>query len=261
MKRSILFKRFPRDFSPQIFVFFFYHLFTTFPPFPLSHSADEGYFSVSTAYAFPEARVIALDMGGVGGSIWKKDYDVLSVQSGKAEEYSVGDRFTICQTAAKPEHFFELSKVGVGHEYQFVLSVFHWFTMETRKAFEEVLVALFRNAKTTFIELPIAGDYGPRFMKQVGSKYFVKWYDKRSDIHQIITESLKSQGVQGSVSKIGSVKWLPGDKKKGERDWDREVFRVDMHDPPAQFDCPKHFEVYGCAKETTPRPVRFSHCS
>ena len=227
---------------------------------PSIYSADEGYFSISTAFSFPESKVIAIDMGGVGGSIWKKNHDVLRVQEEKARKYEVGDRFTICQTAAKPDHFFGLSKAGTGHDYQFVLSVFHWFTMETRQDFEKVIVALFKNAKTTFIELPIAGDFGERFMKQVGSAYFTKWYDGRSDIYQIITDSLKAQGVGGSVSKIGSVKWLPGDKKKGEKDWDREVFRVDIHDDPLDFDCPAHFKLYDCKPSTTPKSVEFSKC-
>ncbi|KAJ9447199.1 hypothetical protein DIPPA_35678 [Diplonema papillatum] len=228
----------------------------------VDYGADEGYFSISTAFAFPQATVIAVDMGGVGGSIWKKgDYDVLKIQETKIGDYGVAPRVVICQTAAKPDHFFALDKAGTGHDYQFVLSVFHWFTMEDRQSFEKVLVRLFRNAKTTFIELPIAGDYSERFMKQVGSQYFTKWYDGRSDIAQIIRDSLIAQGATGVVKKIGSVKWLPGDKKKGERDWDREVFRVDLDEhAPLPFDCHAHFAIYGCAPETNPAKVAYSKC-
>ena len=224
--------------------------------------ADEGYFSISTSYAFQKANVIALDMGGFGGSIWKNSatHDVLTIQSSKIKEYGRGERVTICQTAAKPAHFDKLLEKTSGHDYQFVLSVFHWFEMPDRTSFEGVLVNLLMNAKTTFIELPIAGDFGPRFMKQVGSKNFVKWYDGRSDIKQIIIDSLKAKSVTGTVTKVGSVKWLPGDKKKGEKDWDRELFRVDMENSPSPYSCETHFSVYGCAEVTKPNPVPYSKC-
>lgn len=225
----------------------------------IDYGADEGYFSISAASAFPDMRVMGLEMGGKGGSIRKKDHDVLLVQEAKAKAYDVGDRFTMCQTTAKQEHFFALAKRGTGHDYQFVLSVFHWFTMKTRKEFEQVLIALFRNAKTTFIELPIAGDLSARFKEQIGAKYFFKWYDGRTNIQQIIQDSLKAQRVKGKVTKLGGVKWLQGDKKN-PRGWDREVFRVDMEEDPDDFDCEAHFEIYGCAASTTPVPVEFSRC-
>eukprot|EP01060_Flectonema_neradi_P029053 TRINITY_DN3933_c0_g1_i4.p1 TRINITY_DN3933_c0_g1~~TRINITY_DN3933_c0_g1_i4.p1 ORF type:complete len:346 (+),score=59.63 TRINITY_DN3933_c0_g1_i4:114-1151(+) len=228
----------------------------------VDYGADEGYFSISTSFAFQQATVIALDMGGFGGSIWKSSstHDVLTIQSNKIKEYGRGDRMSICQTSAKPEHFASLLEKGSGHDYQFVLSVFHWFEMPDRESFEIVLVNLLSNAKTTFIELPIAGDFGPRFMKQVGSKNFVKWYDGRSDIQQIISDSLKARGAVGTVTKVGSVKWLPGDKKKGEKDWDRELFRVDMNEAPASYSCDTHFSVYGCSVPTKPNPVPYSRC-
>eukprot|EP00755_Sulcionema_specki_P023798 Sspe_Gene.79753::Locus_50079_Transcript_1_1_Confidence_1.000_Length_1187::g.79753::m.79753 len=229
----------------------------------VDYGADEGYFSISTAFTFPSATVIALDMGGTGGSIWSKkgSKDVLKVQEGKIDAYGVAPRVVICQTAAKPDHFFELTKRGTGHDYQFVLSVFHWFTMPDRTSFEEVLVALLKNAKTTFIELPIVGDMSKRFMQQVGSQYFVKWYDGRSDMRQILEESMKAKGLAGRVKRVGGVKWLPGDKSKGEKDWEREVFRVDVDPQPLSFNCNEHFAVYGCAKTTTPNSVKYSKCS
>jgi len=229
----------------------------------VDYGSDEGYFSISVAKAFPRSLVIGVEMGGVGGSIWKKagTKDVLKVTEDKVREHKVQPRVVMCQTAVAPQHFTALSQAGAVHDYQFVLSVFHWFSMPDRKSFEEVLVTMLTNAKTTFIELPIVGDRGTRFSKQVGWDKFLRWYDGRSDIGAIISDSLKARGVEGAVKKIGGVKWYPADPKRGEtKDWMRETYRVDVPSASGRWDCEEHFKLYGCNRTTSPAPVRYSKC-
>eukprot|EP01062_Namystynia_karyoxenos_P068231 TRINITY_DN625_c0_g1_i1.p1 TRINITY_DN625_c0_g1~~TRINITY_DN625_c0_g1_i1.p1 ORF type:complete len:411 (+),score=107.23 TRINITY_DN625_c0_g1_i1:74-1234(+) len=235
----------------------------------VDYGSDEGYFSISVAHAFPRSVVMGVELGGVGGSIWMKkgSMDVLQTQERKIREFGVQPRVVICQTGVAPKHFFALRKEGLRHDYQFVLSVFHWFSMPDRTSFEEVLVAMLGNARTTFIELPIVGDRGPRFAKQVGWANFLKWYDGRSDIGQVLRDSLRAQGVDGEVRLVGSVKWYPADPKKGEtKDWMREVYRVDIprrpeyDQPGVPWDCDAHFRVYGCNETTSPQPVRYAKC-
>eukprot|EP01065_Artemidia_motanka_P035690 TRINITY_DN43580_c0_g1_i1.p1 TRINITY_DN43580_c0_g1~~TRINITY_DN43580_c0_g1_i1.p1 ORF type:complete len:342 (+),score=103.23 TRINITY_DN43580_c0_g1_i1:60-1085(+) len=233
-------------------------------PFSLvDYGSDEGFFSVSVAKAFPRSVVVGVEMGGVGGSIWKKkgQLDVLKVTENKIREHGVQPRIVMCQTAVKPKHFYALRDAGARHDYQFVLSVFHWFSMPDRAAFEEVLVTMFGNARTTFIEMPIVGDRGPRFSKQVGWNNFLKWYDGRNEFGQVIEDSLNAQNVKGTVRKIGGVKWYPADPKRGEtEDWMRDVYRVDIPDGSVEWDCETHFRLYGCNRTTSPSPVRYSKC-
>eukprot|EP00756_Hemistasia_phaeocysticola_P016041 Hpha_TRINITY_DN15451_c2_g3::TRINITY_DN15451_c2_g3_i2::g.174844::m.174844 len=233
-------------------------------PFSLvDYGSDEGFFSISVAKAFPRSLVIGVEMGGVGGSIWVKQgqKDVLKVTEGKIREHGVQPRVVMCQTGVGPQHFSALANAGARHDYQFVLSVFHWFSMPDRTSFEEVLVTMLSNAKTTFIELPIVGDRGTRFSKQVGWDKFLRWYDGRSDIGEILRDSLKARGVEGTVKKIGGVKWYPADPKRGEtKDWMRETYRVDVPSASGRWDCEQHFKLYGCNRTTSPAPVRYSKC-
>jgi hypothetical protein len=222
------------------------------PTHPLSvidHGADQGYFAVSMAKFFPHATVIGLELGGAGGMIWVKGKqlaktDVLRDQEGHLDRNQLSN-VIICQTRMHQRHFFALRAARSVVDYQLMLSVFHWFDLKTRDAFEEAVAALFATARTTFIELPIVGDKSKLIRDQVGYENFVKWYDGRDDIGQILMDAAKNQRIQVRVQKILSSKWVK---------WTRDVFRVDYFGPvgsddlaiPASFQCEKRLEVYGC---------------
>lgn len=234
----------------------------------VDYGADQGYFSISVAKFFPQALVMGLEMGGVGGEIWKRnkrrdgkdviDADVLAVQEGKIAELGVKNML-ICQTKVEPGHFFALNGQRLISDYQLVLSVFHWFRLPDRAAFERTVTALFRNARTTFIELPTMGDGSALIRKQVGWEFFSKWYDNRNDIAEILSAAAKNQGLQVRVTRVIGVRWIR---------WEREVFRVDVipssaslsssspADAPTRpvdgsfdkegFGCAARQKIYGC---------------
>eukprot|EP00388_Colpodella_angusta_P003215 GDKJ01011425.1.p1 GENE.GDKJ01011425.1~~GDKJ01011425.1.p1 ORF type:complete len:195 (+),score=16.57 GDKJ01011425.1:78-662(+) len=194
-------------------------------------------------------------MGGVGGEIWKKadSQDVLSIQEAKIQEFGVESNMHICQTKVAPEQFFLLKDKGLVSDYQFVLSVFHWFDLPTRVEFDKTISTLFLNARTTFIELPIIGDNSPMIRKQVGWKNFVKWYDQRNDMTQIIAEAAEAHGLTVKVTMVAAVPWVK---------WQRETYRVDVisvkggEDSPAiNFGCEDRRTIYRCAT----RP-KYSSC-
>lgn len=225
---------------------------TSRPLSVIDHGADQGYFSVSMAKFFPHATVIGLELGGAGGMIWVKGKqlaktDVLRDQEGHLDRNEVTNMI-ICQTRMHQKHFFALRDAHSVVDYQLMLSVFHWFDLKTRDAFEEAIAALFSTARTTFIELPIVGDKSKLIRDQVGYENFVKWYDGRDDIGLVLSDAAKNQHIQVRVQKILSSKWVK---------WTREVFRVDYLGPaaagaddsvvvPTSFQCAKRLEVYGC---------------
>jgi hypothetical protein len=219
----------------------------------VDYGADQGFFSISMAHAFPDAVVMAVEMGGVGGEIWKKkgQLDVLKIQENKMKEHKVTN-VVMCQTKVQPEQFFALKEKNIQHDFQLVLSIFHWFDLKTREEFEKTIVTLFHNARRTIIELPTIGDNGALIRKQVGYKNFAAWYDGRTDVGQIIRESGEAQGVKLSVELLCKNKWL---------EWTRDVYAVSIVDDNSKqftgkFDCDGHKEVYGC----TPRESKYTQC-
>lgn len=222
-------------------------------PFTIvDYGSDQGYFSISAANYFPQATVIGLEMGGVGGEIWnkgkKKDMDVLQIQEGHLERLGLTN-MQICQTTMHQSHFFALKEAKAVSDYQFVLSVFHWFKLDTRRDFEKVLVTLLSNARTTFIELPTIGDNSALIRKQVGYDRFAKWYDGRTNVAQIIRESAAAENVEVEVELVLSFPWVR---------WTREVYRVDYvahRGREISFECAQRRKIYGCK----PRE-KFSHC-
>lgn len=219
----------------------------------VDYGADQGFFSISTAATFPTARVMGLEMGGVGGEIWKKkdSQDVLDIQEKKIKELAVNGRMMICQTLVKPEHFFALESAASVSDYQYVLSVFHWFNLPTRADFEKAVSALLHNAKTTFIELPTIGDNSKLIRQQVGWENFVKWYDGRTDTGLILKEAAEAHGMRVKVVAIATVPWVK---------WTRVVHRIDIiggDEAPggekgaAAFQCMTRRKIYGCNEKRT----------
>eukprot|EP01062_Namystynia_karyoxenos_P068234 TRINITY_DN625_c0_g2_i2.p1 TRINITY_DN625_c0_g2~~TRINITY_DN625_c0_g2_i2.p1 ORF type:complete len:375 (+),score=70.22 TRINITY_DN625_c0_g2_i2:74-1126(+) len=237
----------------------------------VDYGSDQGFFSVSTAYAFPQAEVISVELGDAGGSSWSRgSMDVLWIQEQKIRAYRIQPRVVICQTKLTVQHFADLLRSGVTHDYQYVLSVFHWLPMATRAEFEVVLVTMLRNARTTFIELPSMADH-PNFKGQTGYKRFAKWYDGRDDIGQVIKDALRARHVSGTVRLLGRVQWTgkgryqpvayPRGSVSAGDPWARGLYRVDIpQEKPPAGDCRAHHRIYGCRTETAPRPVRYSNC-
>lgn len=240
----------------------------------VDYGSDQGFFSISAAHEFQKDGifVVSVEMGGVGGEIWKKkdsisegSNDVLSIQEQKVAKYvtnheaSDAPAFMICQTKISPKMFFDLQAHHQKHRYQFVLSVFHWFDLPTRKDFEKALVTLFKNSQSTFIELPTIGDRSALIRKQVGWANFEKWYDGRSDIKEIILDAAKNENFPVTVEKIVSVPWLK---------WTRDMYRVDWDlssendehsvlSSVMKFTCKtRREEIYGC----NPKRVKLQEC-
>ena len=231
------------------------------PPFVLvDYGSDQGFFAINAARRYKQRNifVLSVEMGGVGGEIWKKKAtdgdDVISIQERMVARHHVEDRYMVCQTKVSPTMFFDLAKRNESHRYQFVLSVFHWFDLPTRKDFEAALVALFRTAQSTFIELPTIGDRSALIRKQVGWANFERWYDERSNIADIILDAAKAHGFAIRVTKVVSVPWLR---------WTRDMYRVDWESAAGgagsgagqhatsragSFTCDARRDTYKCAK-------------
>jgi hypothetical protein len=220
----------------------------------MDYGADQGFFSISAAKMYPNADVMGVEMGGIGGEIWKKTGDVLRTQEGKLKEHGVRN-YLICQGKVLPEHFFKLHDAAIAHDYQFILSVFHWFDLPTRDGFERTVAMAFRNAKTTFIELPTIGDNSAQIRRQVGWKNFVKWYDGRTDCGKILRDAAVAQNIKVKVTLLYEGKWMR---------WTRDVYRVDFlgdvkdgdvvapsdtyHE---QFACSHRRKILGCSTDRT----------
>jgi hypothetical protein len=214
----------------------------------VDYGADQGYFSITLAHKFPRSRVISVEMGGVGGEIWKKKgtLDVIAIQEDMAKQHGVTN-MRICQTKVLPTMFDALNAANINHRYQLVLSVFHWFELPTRAAFEHAITNLFKNAATTFIELPTIGDRSAEIRGQVGWKNFERWYDGRNDIGVILADAAKSANLRVRVTMLVSVPWAK---------WSRDLYRVDVEGFPvgpsdSPDDCVVRRKTYQCA--THPR--------
>ena len=221
----------------------------------IDYGADQGYFSISVAKFFPDAFVMGLEMGGCGGEIWKKHCDVLLIQEQQLLQRRVTN-MRICQAKMHQKQFAALAKASMTHDYQFVLSVFHWFDLKSRDEFEVALVDLLRNAKTTFIELPTIGDDGPIIRKQVNYESFKKWYDGRTNIGEIIKQAADRHSLQVNTTLLVSLPWA--------QKYTRDVYRVDQLAlggvstavERSSFRCRERREIYGC---NTAR-AKFNEC-
>jgi hypothetical protein len=211
----------------------------------IDYGSDQGFFSVSVAKFFPQSLVMGLEMGGCGGEIWKKHCDVLLIQERQLRERQLSNMI-ICQTKMHQDHFRDLAAKAIISDYQFVLSVFHWFNLRTREDFEAALVDLLRNAKTTFIELPTIGDDGPIIRKQVNYESFKRWYDGRTNVGTIIAESATRHQLVVNVTLLVSLPWA--------EKYTRDVYRVDQLGMGARsapidrsaFRCEDRRKIYGC---------------
>lgn len=211
----------------------------------VDYGADQGYFTVSTASLFPSAMVIAIEMGGVGGEIWAKGAaarkDVLRVMEEKINLHGDNHNVVICKTKAQTQHWTQMNDNALRHTYQYVLSVFHWFDLPTRELFEIAISQLFRNARTTFIELPTAGDGSALIKKQVGSKNFLTWYEGRNDLGEVMKSAAENQKLSVIVRRVASLPWLK---------WTRDVYRVDVNETSEEegrkVNCPLHLKIYDC---------------
>ncbi|ORC88326.1 uncharacterized protein TM35_000171980 [Trypanosoma theileri] len=213
----------------------------------VDYGSDQGYFSINLAVMFPNAHVMSVELGGVGGEIWKKRGDVLVLQDKLINEHDVGKRVQICQTMIVPNHFTLLNNAGLGVDYQLVLSVFHWFDLKDKVSFQKVLVSLLQNANiATFIELPVLGDDSAMIRKQVGYQNFKKWYEGTGgNIGKVIEEALLTHNLTARIVSIAKVPWI---------NWYRELYRVELLDVNSRknlpFNCEKRREIYGCKKRT-----------
>ncbi|KAH9578725.1 hypothetical protein LSM04_003467 [Trypanosoma melophagium] len=207
----------------------------------VDYGSDQGYFSINLAVMFPHAHVMSVELGGVGGEIWKNHGDVLALQDKLIEEHGVAKKVEICQTKVLPEHFTQLNDIGSRVDYQLVLSVFHWFDLKDKISFQKVLVALLKNANiATFIELPVLADDSEMIRKQVGYQNFKKWYKGTGgDIGKVIKDAVSAHNLNARIFSIAKVPWIR---------WYRELYRVELLDASKTlpFKCEKRREIYGC---------------
>lgn len=118
--------------------------------------------------------VLAVEKGGVGGSLWKKKstLDVHSRLREVADRLAVRSSLSICAAAITASSLAEQLRRGCSVSVQLVLSMLHWVEgVDSRDDFAKVIGVLARQAALTVLELP-----HPAARNTYGEHRYRKWY-------------------------------------------------------------------------------------
>ena len=182
---------------------------------PGSDDAGSGYAGV--------VRALAVERGGVGGSLWKKKGSVdvhsraraAAASAGLTRANSTVSAFQICSTTITATTFSALG----GEEsngapsgpcpatVQFVLSMLHWVSgVDGKKGFAAAVCALARNARATFFELPHVRATGT-----YGEKRYAGWYAGLNSTTAALREAVATCNGDGNlrIELLGGTPWGP----------------------------------------------------
>lgn len=157
--------------------------------------SDSGWFSVTTALAYPRSRVISVD-----GSVMLGEGNIQDHQAKIAEEKIENDTLVNCLFDA--DTFAALKKCPV--HYQYVLSVFHWMgdsigrPLSDTDDWDRAFLDLIQCAEVTFFEVPNE-DNPKETPHQIRS-----WYGGRT-VNETISDAIKRSDVNAEFELLGEI--------------------------------------------------------
>jgi hypothetical protein len=208
----------------------------------IDYGADQGFFGIMAARSAIQGRfdaaktaveVLAVERGGVGGSLWKKKGAVnvhdraraAAVKAGLISSTNSDSRrsapqpnaslpaFSICPITVTAKTFEGLAGHSAASSVcpatvQFVLSMLHWVDgVDGFAGFGTAVCALARNARATFFELP-----HPRAKGTFGEKRYRAWYEGRAEnTTAALVRAIESAcpAVPLRVEHLGGTPWGP----------------------------------------------------
>ncbi|KAK5579812.1 hypothetical protein RB653_009499 [Dictyostelium firmibasis] len=139
------------------------------------YGSNQGFFSIQLAQKFPDATVFSFE-----GEAMNEYKSAASIHEGKIQDLGLKNNY-LCKTRILPSMFEQLSQQHHHlYEYQFCLSIFHWFDMKTQQDFEDTLSNHLMSSRTTFIELPEAMLYKGREGQHAWGRVNT-WYQGRNE--------------------------------------------------------------------------------
>jgi len=162
--------------------------------------SDSGWFSLTTALAFPQSNVLSVD-----GSIMLGENNIQNHLKRIAEEKIENDTLINCLFDAST---FETLKPYPVH-YQFVLSVFHWMgdgvgrSLLSAEDWDVLFLDLIQCAEVTFFEVPNE-DNPNETPHRIRS-----WYGHRT-VSESISDALEKSDLNAEFKLLGGIKH--GDK-------------------------------------------------
>ena len=157
--------------------------------------SDSGWFSVTTALAFPGSTVLAVD-----GSVMLGDSNIQEHLAKIAEEKIENDTLVNCLFDANT--FAALKSCPV--HYQYALSVFHWMgdgigrPLHDKNDWDQAFLDLIQCAEVTFFEIP--NEDNP----QETPHRIRTWYDGRSAA-QAMTDAIQRSGTNAEFRLLGDI--------------------------------------------------------
>ncbi|KAN0023658.1 hypothetical protein ACTFIV_008045 [Dictyostelium citrinum] len=139
------------------------------------YGSNQGFFSIQLAQKFPEATVFSFE-----GEAMNEYKSAASIHENKINELGLKNNY-LCKTRILPSMFEQLAQQHQHlYEYQFCLSIFHWFDMKTQQQFEDTLSNHLISSRTTFIELPEAMNYKGKEGQHAWGRVNI-WYANRTE--------------------------------------------------------------------------------
>jgi len=157
--------------------------------------SDSGWFSVTTALAFPGSSVVAVD-----GSVMLGDSNIQEHLAKIAEEKIENDTLVNCLFDA--DTFAALKSCPV--HYQYALSVFHWMgdgigrPLRDKKDWDKAFLDLVACAEVTFFEVPNEED------PQETPHRIRAWYDDRT-VAQAMSDAIQRSGTNAEIRLLGDI--------------------------------------------------------
>lgn len=157
--------------------------------------SDSGWFSVTTALAFPRSNVLAVD-----GSVMLGDSNIQEHLAKIADEKIENDTLVNCLFDANT--FAALKSYPV--HYQYALSVFHWMgdgigqVLRDKNDWDRAFLDLIQCAEVTFFEVPNeeSPDETPHRIRA--------WYDGRA-VAQAMTDAIQQSGTDAEFKLLGDI--------------------------------------------------------
>lgn len=179
--------------------------------------SNEGFFSISLAYAFPKMRVLSVDAN--------ENYH------GRYSQEVHRRRINALIPLRKRQNVLCQAKLSLGSierphtsrfDYQLAFSIFHWLPIMSLSQFNRVLRLFLLGANTTFLELP-----DPGHRQSANYQMWSRWYRATDSVETYIRNALdEDKDLLYTVQRLGNATIDYG--RNSPVTTTREVFRVDL---------------------------------